>query len=86
MEEIHATEIAPASGAEGFESANEMKVHRLRTQSQISLLHNNFQGKLSLIEPGITSGGEDLMSNLNFFDETSVFNNFNNKLKRNESN
>ena len=86
MEEIHATEIAPASGAEGFESANEMKVHRLRTQSQISLLHNNFQGKLSLIEPGITSGGEDLMSNLNFFDETSAFNNFNNKLKRNESN
>ena len=31
MEEIHAAEIAPASGAEGFESANEMNVHRLRT-------------------------------------------------------
>ena len=80
-------EIQAASGTEGFESANEVRPIRLRTQSQISLLQNNFgKSKMSQIEAGITSGGEDLMSNLNFFDDISAFNNLNCKLRRKESN
>ena len=44
MEEIQAAEVTPVSGAEGFESAGEVrdiKPFRLRTQSQISLLQSN---------------------------------------------
>ena len=80
-------EIQAASGTEGFESANEIRPIRPRIQSQISLLQNNFgKSKISQIEAGITSGGEDLMSNLNFFDDISAFNNFNCKLRRKDSN
>ena len=42
------------------------------------MLHNQLQKNTSTIlptgEPGITSGGEDLLSNLNFGEEASAFN------------
>ena len=50
IEEIQAAEVTPVSGAEGFESAGEareIRPFRLRTQSQISLLHSNWHGKIS---------------------------------------